>query len=54
MQLAGSREGGWVYTKQDPRVQNGNPGSILAQCAEHLLGQWQSTVARPLAFMDVN
>ncbi len=28
MQLAGSKDGGWVYTEQDPGVQNGNSGSI--------------------------
>jgi hypothetical protein len=26
MQLAGSKEGGWVYTKQDAGVENRNPG----------------------------
>jgi hypothetical protein len=28
MQRAGSKDGGWVYTEQDPGVQNGNSGSI--------------------------
>ena len=26
MQLAGSKEGGWVYTELEPGVQNGNSG----------------------------
>jgi hypothetical protein len=26
MQLAGSKDGGWVYTEPDPGVQNGNSG----------------------------
>jgi hypothetical protein len=27
MQLTGSKDNGWVYTEEDPGVQNGNSGS---------------------------
>jgi len=33
MQLAESKEGGWVYTAHDPGVQNGNSGSITGAAA---------------------
>jgi hypothetical protein len=29
MQIAASKHGGWVYTEQDPGVQDGNPGPTV-------------------------
>jgi hypothetical protein len=33
MQLAGFTDGGWVYTRQQPAVQNGNSGLSLKACS---------------------
>ena len=33
MQLAGSEDGGWVYTERDAAVQNGNSGCYVRSLA---------------------